>query len=106
VSALSEGGWNILRTETRTSPISRENCCNRAQQARSRRAHQTRPKDNIHRNCCAAWSGAIWGSGDDGDFGISESLFPVCLRIQRNIKTDGNCSLIHVYGNLEVFSTL
>jgi hypothetical protein len=35
-----------------------------------------RPKDNSQRNCSATWSGASCGPGDDGDFEISESLFP------------------------------
>jgi hypothetical protein len=47
------------------------------QQAKSRRAHQKRPKDNIQRNCSAVWNGAQCGPGDDGDFGISENLFPL-----------------------------
>jgi hypothetical protein len=33
---------------------------------KSLRAHRTRPKDNIQRNCSAAWSGAPCGPGDDG----------------------------------------
>jgi hypothetical protein len=49
--------------------------CNWAQQAKSRRAHHTRPKDNSQINCGAAWGGAQCGPGDDGNFGISESLF-------------------------------
>jgi hypothetical protein len=35
------------------------------------------PKDNIQRNCSAAWSGTLCGPGDDGDFDILESLFPL-----------------------------
>jgi hypothetical protein len=38
---------------------------------------QTRPKDNIQKNCREAWSGGPCGPGDDGDFGISENLFPL-----------------------------
>jgi hypothetical protein len=56
---------------------STENCCNWAQQAKSRRAHQTRPKDNIQRDSSATWSGTPCGPGDYGDFGISESSFPL-----------------------------
>jgi hypothetical protein len=56
---------------------STDNCCNWEQQAKSQRAHQTRRKDNSQRNYRAAWSGAPCGPGDDGDFGISESLFPL-----------------------------
>jgi hypothetical protein len=74
VPAVLECGWNILRTETRTSS---ENCCNWAQQTKSRRAHETRPKDNSQRNCSAVWSGAPCGQGDDVAFAISESLFPL-----------------------------
>jgi hypothetical protein len=44
---------------------------------KSRRAYQTRPKDNSHRNCSAVWSGTPRGPGDNGDFGLSESLFPL-----------------------------
>jgi hypothetical protein len=69
-----------LRTERRTSPISRavaENCRNWTQQIKSRRAHQTRQKDNSQRNCSAAWSGAPRDPGDDGDCGISKNLFPL-----------------------------
>jgi hypothetical protein len=49
-----------------------QNCYNWAQQGKSRRAHQRRPKDNSQRNCSAAWNGAPCGTGDVGDFGISE----------------------------------
>jgi hypothetical protein len=81
VSAVSEGGWNILRTETWTSPISRavvdRELLQLSATSKSRRAHQTRPKDNSQKNCSAAWSGAPCGTGDDGDFGISGSLCPL-----------------------------
>jgi hypothetical protein len=40
---------------------STENYCNWEQQAKSRRARQTRLKDNTQRNCSAAWSGASCG---------------------------------------------
>jgi hypothetical protein len=56
---------------------STENCCNWAWQAKSRRAHQRSPKDNIQRNCSAAWSGAPCGPGDGGNFGMSEKMLPL-----------------------------
>jgi hypothetical protein len=66
---------------------------------KSRRAHQTRPKDNIQRNCSATWSGTPCGPGDGEDFGISESLFPLgspfAYRYRGKHKTAGNCSPIH-----------
>jgi hypothetical protein len=77
---------------------STENCCNWAQQAKSRRAHQTRPKDNIQRNCNAAWSGALCGPEDDGNFGISEICsrwVPPLLTGTEEHKTAGNCYPIH-----------
>jgi hypothetical protein len=69
------GEVRILWTEIRTSPISRA-VVDRAQQANKRRANHTRLKDNCQRNCSAASSGTPCGTGD-GDFGMSESLFPL-----------------------------
>jgi hypothetical protein len=59
VPAVSEGGWNILRTETRSSPINcaeddRELLQLSATSKKSRRPHQTRLKCNNQRNCSAA----------------------------------------------------
>jgi hypothetical protein len=64
-------------------------------QAKSRRAHQRRPKDNSQRNCSAAWSGAPCGPGDDGDFGISGSLFPLSSPFAyRYRRTQNGCELL------------
>jgi hypothetical protein len=77
VSAVSQGGWNVLRTKHghhRSAALwSTENCCNWVQQSKSRRTYQTRLKDN--RKIAAAWSGTPCGPGY-GDFWILESLFP------------------------------
>jgi hypothetical protein len=64
-----------------------------AQQAKSRRAQQIRPKDNNQKNCSAAWSGEPCGSGD-GDFGISESFFPLGSPVVLK-RTAGNYCPIH-----------
>jgi hypothetical protein len=103
VPALSEDGRNILRTETRTSPISRavvdRELLQLSATSKSRRAHQTRPKDNSQRNCSAAWSGAPCGPGDDGRFwNVGKFVlvvFPVCLRVRRN-QNVWNCFPIHL----------
>jgi hypothetical protein len=77
---------------------STENCYNWTQQAKNQRAHQIRPKDNSQRSCSAASSGAPCDPEDDGDFGISESLFPLGSPFAygyRGTQMAGNCSPIH-----------
>jgi hypothetical protein len=87
VPAVSEGGWNILRTETQTSPIS---CIVvNWEQAKSRWAHQTRLKDNSRRNRSKGWSEAPCSPGDGEDFVIGKFVpagFPICLWAQGNTK--------------------
>jgi hypothetical protein len=52
-----------------------ENCCNWAQKVNKH--IKSDRENNSRRNCSAAWSGAPCGPGDDGDFGITENLFPL-----------------------------
>jgi hypothetical protein len=77
VPAVSEAGRNILRTETRTSLISRELL---QLSATSKKVDELIRQDRWinQRNYSAAWSGASYGPGDDGYSGISEILFPLC----------------------------
>jgi hypothetical protein len=67
------------------------NTDNEVNQVKSRRAHQTRPKDNSYRNCSAAWSGAPCGPGN----GVSETLFPLGSLFAYRGTPAGICSPIH-----------
>jgi hypothetical protein len=66
---------------------------------KSRRTHQTRPKDNIQRNCSTAWSGAPCGPAHDGHFWdigkVCSCWVPRFLTGTEEHKMAGNCSPIH-----------
>jgi hypothetical protein len=75
-----KGWWNISRTETRTSPINRDVIDRELLQlsARSKNVDEPiRQDQKMSEKLQAAWIGAPCRQGDDGDFGVTESLFPL-----------------------------
>jgi hypothetical protein len=84
--------WKVLWTKTRTSPMGRgvvdQNCCKWVQQVKVELVRQTEGKQ---RNWSAAWSGVSFSLWGDGQFGISENLFPLGSPFASGCKGIQNC---------------
>jgi hypothetical protein len=90
--AVSEGGWNILRTETRTSPISRAvvdwELLQLSEKAKVNELIKQDRRVSEKLQCSLEWdtmrSRRRWRFWDIEEF--HPVRFPVCLRVQRNTK--------------------